>query len=253
MINILLSGANGKMGKAVTKAAENLADIKIAAGFDLNTESTGNFKVYNDLSLITEDIDCIVDFSHPSVFDDMLSFAEKNKLPYIICTTGLSDGQKQAFVAASKNSPIFFSANMSVGVNLITELAKRASKILEESFDIEIIEKHHNLKIDAPSGTALAIADAIGDTVSYNPKYTYDRHSVRKKRAKEEIGLHAIRGGNIVGEHSVIFAGLDEVIEIKHSATSKEVFAQGAIRAARFMYQKGAGLYNMTDVLNEEI
>lgn len=253
MINILLSGANGKMGKAVTKAAENLADIKIAAGFDLNTESTGNFKVYNDLSLITEDIDCIIDFSHPSVFDDMLSFAEKNKLPYIICTTGLSDGQKQAFVAASKNSPIFFSANMSVGVNLITELAKRASKILEESFDIEIIEKHHNLKIDAPSGTALAIADAIGDTVSYNPKYTYDRHSVRKKREKEEIGLHAIRGGNIVGEHSVIFAGLDEVIEIKHSATSKEVFAQGAIRASRFMYQKGAGLYNMTDVLNEEI
>lgn len=253
MINILLCGANGKMGKAVTKALENAADIKIAAGFDLNTESAGDFKVYNDLSLITEKIDCIIDFSHPSVFDDMLSFAEKNKIPYIICTTGLSDSQKKAFIAASENSPIFFSANMSVGVNLITELAKRASKVLEESFDIEIIEKHHNQKIDAPSGTALAIADAISDTVSYNPKYTYDRHSVRKKREKEEIGIHAIRGGNIVGEHSVIFAGLDEVIEIKHAATSKEVFAAGAIRAARFMYKKGSGLYNMTDVLQAEI
>lgn len=253
MINILLCGANGKMGKAVVRAAENAADIKIAAGFDVNTESTADFRVYNDLSLIQEEIDCIIDFSHPSVFDTMLEYAKTNKIPYIICTTGLSDGQKKAFLAASKEAPIFYSANMSVGVNLITALAKYASKALEESFDIEIVEKHHNQKIDAPSGTALAIADAISETVSYNPKYTFDRHSVRKKRDKEEIGIHAVRGGSIVGEHTVIFAGTDEVIEIKHSATSKEVFAAGAIRAARFMYKKDSGLYDMSDVLESEI
>ena len=253
MINILLCGANGKMGKAVTKAAENLSDIKIAAGFDISPDTTGDFPVYNDLSLIVEKIDCIIDFSHPSVFDNMLAFAKNNKIPYIICTTGLSDVQKKAFVEASSSSPIFFSANMSVGVNLITALSKMASKALEENFDIEIIEKHHNQKIDAPSGTALAIADAISDTVSFNPKYIHDRHSVRKKREKDEIGIHAIRGGNIVGEHTVIFAGQDEIIEIKHSATSKEVFAQGALRAARFMYEKGAGLYDMTDVLESEL
>lgn len=253
MINVLLCGANGKMGKAVAKAAESAQDIKIAAGFDLNTAPGDGFNVYSDLSLITEEIDCIIDFSHPSVFDAMLSYAEKNKIPYIICTTGLSEGQKKAFLKASENTPIFYSANMSVGVNLITELAKRAAKALEDSFDIEIVEKHHNQKLDAPSGTALAIADAVSDTVSYNPRYVFDRHSVRKKRDKEEIGIHAVRGGSIVGEHTVIFAGADEVIEIKHSASSKEVFAAGAIRAARFMYKKDIGLYNMTDVINSDI
>lgn len=253
MINILLCGANGKMGKAVYLAAENSNDLKIAAGFDINTDSYGDFKIYNDFSLIQEDIDCIIDFSHPSCFDATLEFATTNKIPYIICTTGLSESQKKAFQDASEVSPVFYSANMSVGVNLITTLSKIASKVLEDAFDIEIIEKHHNQKLDAPSGTALALADAISETVSYNPKYTYDRHSVRKKREKEEIGIHAIRGGNIVGEHTVIFAGTDEIIEIKHSATSKEVFAQGAIRAARFMYKKPAGLYDMTNVLESEI
>ena len=251
MINILLCGALGKMGTAV--AANNTEDVQIACGFDIEECEKASFKVYSDLSKITEKIDCIIDFSHPSVFDKVLEYAKANSIPYIICTTGLSKDQKEAFTDAAKVSPIFFSANMSVGVNLITELAKRASKALEENFDIEIIEKHHNLKIDAPSGTALAIADAISETVSYNPEYVYDRHAVRKKRSKNEIGLHAVRGGNIVGEHSVIFAGLDEVIEIKHSATSKEVFAQGAIRAARFMYNKKAGLYNMSDVLEDII
>ncbi len=249
MINILLCGANGKMGKAIIKAANECDDVKIACGLDLISENTEGFKIYDNISLIKEEIDCIIDFSHPSVFDDVLSFAARNKLPYIICTTGLSESQKQAFKEASKTSPIFYSANMSVGVNLITELAKRASKALEDNFDIEIVEKHHNQKIDAPSGTALAIADAISDTVSYNPKYVYDRHSVRKKRDKDEIGIHAVRGGSIVGEHTVIFAGADEVIEIKHLAANKEVFAQGALRAARFMYKKRAGLYSMTDVL----
>ena len=194
MINILLCGANGKMGKAVYLAAENSNDLKIAAGFDINTDSYGDFKIYNDFSLIQEDIDCIIDFSHPSCFDATLEFATTNKIPYIICTTGLSESQKKAFQDASEVSPVFYSANMSVGVNLITTLSKIASKVLEDAFDIEIIEKHHNQKLDAPSGTALALADAISETVSYNPKYTYDRHSVRKKREKEEIGIHAIRG-----------------------------------------------------------
>jgi len=149
----------------------------------------------------------------------------------------------------SKETPIFFSANMSIGVNLLIDLVCKASKLLEDNFDIEIVEKHHNQKLDAPSGTALAIADAISDTVAYSPKYTFDRHSVRKKREREEIGIHAVRGGNIVGEHTVVFAGTDEVIEIKHQATSKTVFAVGAVRAAIFMKDKPAGMYNMTDLV----
>lgn len=249
MINILLCGACGKMGNAVCRSAETAKDIKIVAGIDKVKADMG-FEIYENPYDVKEKIDCIIDFSHPSVFDDMLKFSTENKIPYVICTTGLSPEQREAIVKAGESSPVFYSANMSVGVNLLIELAKRASSVLEDNFDIEIIEKHHNQKIDAPSGTALAIADAIADTVSYNPKYTYDRHSVRQKRAKEEIGIHAVRGGSIVGEHSVIYAGCDEVIELKHSATSKEVFAVGAVRAARFMADKTVGLYTMKDVID---
>ena len=250
MTNILLCGANGKMGQAVSRAAENTDGINIIAGYDLNTDSTA-FPIYNNFNDISENIDCIIDFSHPSVLDDLLDYAVTKKIPAVICTTGLSKEQISKIEFCSKTIPIFFSANMSIGVNLIIDLVCRASKILDNNFDIEIIEKHHNQKIDAPSGTALAIADAISDTVSFNPQYTYDRHSVRKKRDKSEIGIHAVRGGNIVGEHSVIFAGTDEVIEIKHSATSKEVFAVGAVRAALFMTGRTPALYNMTDLIKE--
>lgn len=250
MINVLLCGANGKMGSAVRRIAETDEFVNISAGYDINTSSCG-FPVYDDLSKITEKIDCIIDFSHPSLTDSILDYSHKNKIPAVICTTGLSKDQVSKLEFYSKETPIFFSANMSIGVNLIIDLVCKASKVLESNFDIEIIEKHHNQKLDAPSGTALAIADAISDTVSYNPKYMFDRHSVRQKRSKEEIGLHAVRGGNIVGEHSVIFAGNDEVIEIKHSATSKEVFAVGAVRAAIFMHKKPAGLYTMTDLVKE--
>ena len=250
MINILLCGASGKMGNAVCQAAAQTEDIKIVAGIDKIKNPAIEFNVYENPYDVKEEIDCIIDFSHPSVFDNMLKFAAEKKIPYIICTTGLSEEQREAIISASENAPMFYSANMSVGVNLLIELAKRASSVLEDSFDIEIIEKHHNLKIDAPSGTALAIADAISETVSYNPKYTYDRHSVRKKREKEEIGIHAVRGGTIVGEHQVIFAGRDEIIELNHTATSKEVFAVGAVRAARFMKDKPKGLYNMKDVID---
>lgn len=250
MINILLCGSGGKMGNAVRRVAENDSFINIAAGYDINNSGC-DFPVYDNLDNVAEDIDCIIDFSHFSLTDGILDFAKAKKIPAVICTTGLSKEQISKINFYSKEIPIFFSANMSIGVNLIIDLVQKASKVLESNFDIEIIEKHHNQKLDAPSGTALAIADAISDTVSYNPKYTFDRHAVRQKRDKSEIGIHAVRGGNIVGEHSVIFAGCDEVIELKHSATSKEVFAVGAVRAAIFMKDKPAGLYNMSDLVKE--
>ncbi len=248
MINVLLCGANGRMGNAVRRIAKENPILCITAGFDINTEST-DFPVYDSLQKVTEKIDCIIDFSHPSLTDEVLDYAKTNKIPAVICTTGLSKEQISKLEFYSKDTPIFFSANMSLGVNLLIELVTKASKILESNFDIEIVEKHHNQKLDAPSGTALAIADAISDTVAFNPKYVFDRHSVRKKRDREEIGIHAVRGGNIVGEHTVIFAGNDEIIEVKHSATSREVFAVGAVRAAIFMCQKAPGLYSMADLV----
>ncbi len=252
MIKILLCGANGKMGNAVKTIVSQHSDaLQIVAGFDVMDTTSKDFPVYDDLAKVSEKIDCIIDFSHISMTDDILDYAKNNKIPAVICTTGLSKDQISKLEFYSKEIPIFFSANMSLGVNLLIDLVCKASKILEDNFDIEIIEKHHNQKLDAPSGTALAIADAISDTVAYEPQYTFDRHSVRKKRDKAEIGIHAVRGGNIVGEHTVIFAGNDEVIEIKHSATSKTVFAVGAVRAAIFMYGKEPGLYNMKDLVKE--
>ncbi len=254
MTNILLSGANGKMGQAVTRVAQSNDSVKIVAGYDINTTQNSDFPVYDKLSEVKEnvkDIDAIIDFSHPAMFDSLLEFAKTNNIPVVFCTTGLSDEQISSMKAASKSAPIFFSANMSIGVNLLIDLVTKAAKILQDNFDIEIVEKHHNQKLDAPSGTALAIADSIADTVSYNAEYTYDRHSVRKKREKTEIGIHAVRGGTIVGEHDVIFAGNDEVIEVKHSAASKEVFAVGAVKAAVFMKGKSAGLYAMKDLIEE--
>ncbi len=252
MINILLCGANGKMGNAVkTVVAQHSDVVNIAAGFDVMDTTSDLFPVYDSLDKVTEKVDCIIDFSHVSMTDAILDYAKDTKTPAVICTTGLLKDQLSKLEFYSKDTPIFFSANMSLGVNLLIDLVCKASKLLEDSFDIEIVEKHHNQKLDAPSGTALAIADAISDTVAYDPKYIFDRHSVRKKREREEIGIHAVRGGNIVGEHTVIFAGNDEVIEIKHQATSKAVFAVGAVRAAIFMKDKPAGLYSMTDLVKE--
>ncbi len=237
------------MGKAVARVCEKTPGAEIAAGYDIHTDGSEKFPVYSDLSEVKEEFDVIIDFSHPSAFDSLIDHVEKTKTPAVICTTGLSDGQRARMNEAAKSAPIFFSANMSIGINLIIDLAVRAAKLLENNFDIEIIEKHHNQKLDAPSGTALAIADAVSEAVSYEPEYTYDRHSVRRKRGKTEIGLHAVRGGTIVGEHDVIFAGTDEVIELKHSAASKEVFAVGAVKAAVFMKGKGAGMYSMKDLI----
>ena len=250
MTNILLFGANGHMGKVVARIAEADPDAQIVAGVDLNTGRYGNFPIYSSAFDVKEKADVIIDFSHPSLFDSIMEYAEAENISSVICTTGLSKEQTSKLKYMSEKIPIFFSANMSLGVNLLIDLVRRASKILEDNFNIEIIEKHHNQKVDAPSGTALAIADAISDTVSYEAEYIYDRHSVRRKRGKSEIGIHSLRGGTIVGEHSVIFAGNDEVIELKHTAASKEVFAAGAVKAAKFMKDKGAGLYAMSDLIS---
>ncbi len=249
MTNILLCGATGKMGLAVARIVKQKENFSIVAGFDIVAPDNFDFPIYTELSNLPLKPDVIIDFSHPSLTDKILDYAAEKKVPAVICTTGLSSDQVSRIEYESKNIPIFFSANMSLGVNLIMDLVQRAAKILEDDFDIEIIEKHHNQKLDAPSGTALAIADAVSEAVSYTPEYVYDRHSVRKKRDSREIGIHAVRGGSIVGEHSVIFAGNDEVIEIKHSATSKEVFAVGAVSASEFLKDKAPGLYTMKDLV----
>ncbi len=251
MINIALVGANGKMGQVITRIVSTNENAKIIFGIDINTENKSDYPVYSSFDNVQEDCDVIIDFSHPSSLDATLSYALQNNKGIIIATTGLSAEQIEKINDASNKIPVFFSANMSLGVNLLIQLAKKATVLLEDNFDIEIVEKHHNLKIDAPSGTALAIADAINDTSSHSNEYVYDRHSTRKKRSKREIGIHSVRGGTIVGEHNVIFAGTDEIIEIKHTATSKEIFAVGAVRAAYFLFGKEAGMYNMDNLIAE--
>lgn len=253
MTGILLSGCNGKMGKAVTRSVAESADCEIVGGVDIFTEALSGYPVFSTPSAITNEItekaDVIIDFSNPAALSGLLEYAVKNSIPAVISTTGLSDSQINLIKDASKKIPVFFSANMSLGVNLVCELAKKAANVLGDAFDIEIIEMHHNQKIDAPSGTALMIADAIKEELTDDIVYEYDRHSKREKRTKKEIGIHAVRGGTITGEHQVIFAGLDEIITISHSARSKELFATGAISAAKFICGKPAGLYKMADML----
>ena len=253
MTRIIMNGCNGKMGRVITRLVEEDAECEIVAGFDINDNFENTYPVFSDPEEFMGEADVVIDFSHPSCLDALLSYCKRRNLPVIIATTGLSAEQKEKMQEASNEIPVFFSANMSLGINLLISLAKKATKLLEGNFDIEIVERHHNQKIDAPSGTALAIADAIDETLSYPAEYVYDRHSVRRKRKPTEIGIHAVRGGTIVGDHEVIFAGNDEVIELKHSAYSKEVFAVGAIRAAKFLPGKAPGLYSMTDIVKEVI
>lgn len=253
MTGIILSGCNGKMGKSVTKSVAEADGIEIVGGIDIYSESLSGYPVFSNPSVVSAEItkkaDVIIDFSNPSALAGLLEYAVKNSIPAVISTTGLNDAQINLIKDASAKIPVFFSANMSLGVNLVCELAKKAASVLGDSFDIEIIEMHHNQKIDAPSGTALMIADSIKEELDENVKYEYDRHSKREKRTKNEIGIHAVRGGTITGEHQVIFAGLDEIITISHSARSKELFATGAISAAKFICDKPAGLYKMSDMI----
>lgn len=249
MTKIAISGCNGKMGKMIYNCIISRDDCIVASGIDLNTTQYADFPVVSSPFNLPEKPDVIIDFSHPSSLDNILTYALTNGVAVVFATTGYSKEQVDQIKAAGSQIPVFFTFNLSMGINLLVELAKKASLFLGNQFDIEIIEKHHNQKIDAPSGTAIMIADAINSVCDDSYQYMYDRHSQRKKRDKKEIGMHAVRGGTIVGEHEVIFAGRDEVITLSHSATSKEVFAVGSVNAAVFLKNKPAGLYSMSDLL----
>ena len=240
------------MGQVITRMAEQYSDLKITAGYDITDSGKNAYPVCTDLKKCEFHPDVIIDFSNPAALEGLIDYSVKNKIPAVIATTGLSQTQIKLLEKASHSIPVFFSANMSLGINLLIDLVKKAARLLEQNYDIEIIEKHHNQKLDAPSGTALAIADSINSVLAQKQEYVYDRHSRRKKRSKTEIGIHAIRGGTIVGEHSVIFAGSDEIIEINHTAMSKEIFGTGALRAARFLYGKAPGMYDMNDLISKE-
>ena len=249
MKNIILSGCCGKMGRVIAREIEAREDCTVVAGVDVFADNTMGFPVYDDFSKVEEKADAIIDFSNPAVLNGLLAYATENKTPAVICTTGFSTEQVAQIKNASEKTAIFYSGNMSLGINLLIELAKKATQVFGSAFDVEIVEKHHNQKLDAPSGTALMIADGISEVMQQEPQYVYDRHSYRKKREKNEIGIHAVRGGTIVGEHEVIFAGHDEVLTITHQAQSKEVFAIGSINAAVYLKGKTCGMYDMSDML----
>ena len=239
MTKIVITGANGKMGKVIAALAASRNDCEIIAGIDLNDTPNGSFPIVKEPFSLPEKPDVIIDFSHPSALDDLLSYGTIHHVPIVAATTGYTTEQIDQIKKASEQLPIFFTFNLSLGINLLVELGKRAVSVLGGQYDIEIVEKHHNQKKDAPSGTAIMIADALND----------DRHNVRKARDTNEIGLHSIRGGTIVGEHDIIFAGHDEVITLSHSAGSKEVFANGALNASIFLAGKSSGLFDMSDLL----
>ncbi len=249
MINILLHGCNGKMGQAVTSAALARKDLKIVCGVDPFGSSNYDYPVYKSFDDVNEAVDVIIDFSNPALIENLCKYSEDKLIPVVICTTGLSNEQTETVNNLSKKVPVFSSGNMSLGINLLIELCKKASLVFGDGFDVEIVEKHHNLKLDAPSGTALMIADGISNVRDDDPRYVYDRHAYRAKRTKSEIGIHSVRGGTIVGEHSVIFAGNDEVLTISHQAQSKSLFATGALSAAVYISSLQAGLYDMSDML----
>ncbi|WP_297282600.1 4-hydroxy-tetrahydrodipicolinate reductase [uncultured Agathobaculum sp.] len=250
MLKIALSGCNGRMGRVISDIVANKKDMEIVAGFDINTEKHADFPVYADPFEFQGVCDVIIDFSNASSTEHLLSYCEQHNTPIVICTTGHSPEQLQNIRTASAKFPIFRSGNMSIGINLMMELLRKSASVLGENFDVEIIEKHHNQKLDAPSGTALMLADAVADALPYKAEYVYDRHERRAKRPAHEIGISAIRGGTIVGEHSVLFCGRDEIIEVKHTALSREVFAVGAVDAAAFMANcKQPGMYDMSDVI----
>lgn len=250
MTNIILRGCNGKMGGLVTQMVEEDENTVIVAGIDVSKGRENSYPVYYSFMQCNVDADVIVDFSAPVNVREMLDFAIRRGIGIVLCTTGFSKEDQRLIEEASKLIPIFKSANMSMGINLILKLVKEAAQVLVDSgFDIEIIEKHHNKKVDAPSGTALAIADSINEALSNQYEYVYDRTDIRAPRVKNEIGISSVRGGTIVGEHDVIFAGNDELIEIRHTAYSKAIFSKGAIQAAKYLHGKAAGMYAMNDVI----
>ena len=253
MVSVILSGCNGRMGQVITGLVSKEEDIRITAGVDITGESLNGYPVFcsfADLSEAGVKADVIIDFSAPAAFDGMLAYSTACRVPCVVCTTGLDEGQISALKEASGQTALLRSANMSVGVNLLIDLLKEAAPVLRASgFDIEIVEKHHNQKKDAPSGTAIALAEAINDSLNGAGEFVYDRSGRYEKRDPNEIGISAVRGGTIVGDHDVIFAGTDEVITFSHRAYSRAIFANGAIAAARFLAGKQPGLYTMADVI----
>lgn len=248
MVKILLNGCNGKMGKIVAQTIQNYSNVKIVCGIDTSINSNSPFPVYDNILNCSEECDVILDFSRPSALDSLLQYAKNKKIPLILCTTGYTDEQIQKIENASKQIPIFRSANMSIGINILNKVLKKITSKLYSDFDIEIIEKHHNQKVDSPSGTALMLGNTIRSSIKDDTQYKFGRQG-NCKRNKKEIGMHSIRGGGIVGEHDIIFAGTGEVLELKHTAISREVFAIGAIKACIFMKGKPPKMYSMDDMI----
>ena len=248
MINVLLNGANGKMGSEVIEAISKTEGIEIVCGFDREETNQNGFPVYNSIDKIMEKVDVIIDFSVPVATFEILKYATKNKTPIVIATTGFSKEQLDEIEEMSKEIPIFRSSNMSLDINLMASLIQKVAEVLTDA-DIEIVETHHNRKVDSPSGTAILLADAINEVLENKKDYTFDRMQKREKRNKNEIGFSSIRGGNIVGEHEVKFFGENETLEIKHTSYSRQVFAEGAIDAAKFIVTQQPGLYNMKNLV----
>ena len=250
MVKIILHGCNGKMGQIITDICKEDGGAQIVAGIDISDLGNMPYPVFTDLTQCDSDADVMIDFSTAEAADRVLGYCVAKRLPLVLCTTGLSEAQQKKVGEASRAIAVLKSANMSLGINTLFDLLQKAVKVLAPAgFDIEIVEKHHNQKIDAPSGTALALADAINSAVGQVYEYKYDRSGLRKKRDAKEIGISAVRGGTIVGEHEVIFAGKDEVIEIKHTSYSRAVFGKGAVEAAKFLAGKEAGYYDMRKVV----
>ena len=250
MVKILMHGCNGKMGRMITEIVKNEEDAVIAAGVDKFTGIPNDYPVFEEIAQCDVDVDVVIDFSNAGAVDELLDYCVKKSLPVVLCTTGLSDEQIKKVDECSEKIAVLKSANMSMGINLLLKLLKDAAKVLAPAgYDIELVEKHHNQKLDAPSGTALALADSINEAMGNEYEYVYDRSQVRKKRDAKEIGISAVRAGTIVGEHEVIFAGTDEVIEFKHTAYSRSVFAKGAVEAGKFLAGQPAGMYDMGDVI----
>ncbi|MDR2532006.1 MAG: 4-hydroxy-tetrahydrodipicolinate reductase [Oscillospiraceae bacterium] len=249
MINIALSGACGKMGRVIAELVENYPNCRIAAGIDPAGGKYAGFEVFRNISDVEEKPDVLIDFSHPSALSDILSYCKMRGVPAVIATTGYTQDETAKIKSASSLIPVFFTFNMSLGINLLADLARRAVRVLGGQFDTEIIEKHHNHKKDSPSGTAIMLADALNEERCNALRYVYGRSGTHRPRIKDELGIHSVRGGTIVGEHEIIFAGHDEIISLSHSALSREVFANGAINAALFLAQCEKGLYDMSDLL----
>lgn len=250
MVKIIISGCNGHMGRVVEALCNADPDIEVVAGFDILGNTDHPFPVYTSPALFDGQADAVIDFSSPAALNGLLDFAKARRIPLVLATTGFTPEQVAQIGAAALDVPLFRSANMSLGINVLLELVKKAANVLGDSYDIEIVERHHRRKVDAPSGTALMIADAAASACGHESEYVFDRHSVRQPREKKEIGISAVRGGTIVGEHEIIFAGHDEVMEIKHTALSRDIFAAGAIQAAKFISTvTKPGLYDMSSLI----